>query len=148
MTRLFGVHASSGASNSRIYNHLMFYMKVCTFDKTKFDINFFFWTNQGTENKIDELRRLLGSESRGLYICPNNTNTQDMAKKKSKAKRTPNPRDVLPMSTDMTPEDVISLIEADLLNTGLLVLYISYLESPSSKDVRKSELNTATDKPS
>ncbi|KAJ3576482.1 hypothetical protein NPX13_g3687 [Xylaria arbuscula] len=97
--------------------------------------------NPHEENKDDELHRLVGNESRGLYVCANAISTPKKPAKKSRAKQTRILKDMSHISTAMTLEDVISLIEADLLNTGLLVLYISCSGRPSSRDAPKSDLN-------
>ncbi|KAI0506278.1 hypothetical protein F5B22DRAFT_624291 [Xylaria bambusicola] len=94
---------------------------------------------------VDELHRLLGNESKGLYICPKNI--REKIPKTSKPKRPRKPVDASHMPTNMTFDDVISLIESDLLNSGLLVLYVSYSESPPKAESQKNDLKVDEDIP-
>ncbi|KAI0434374.1 hypothetical protein F5Y09DRAFT_296095 [Xylaria sp. FL1042] len=82
-------------------------------------------SNRPLSNEVDELYRLLGDEVTGLYIHPDDASNWKWSNKKSAQQRIIKPVD---MSKDfaynMALEDVVSLLEADLINVGLLILLI------------------------
>ncbi|KAI0811329.1 hypothetical protein GGR55DRAFT_642557 [Xylaria sp. FL0064] len=75
-----------------------------------------------TITEVNKLDRMLGDDVAGLYICPDDAGSRKRSNKKSAQQRTLRPMLAL--------EDVVSLLEADLINVGLLILYMRYSGRP------------------
>ncbi|TGJ81490.1 hypothetical protein E0Z10_g7272 [Xylaria hypoxylon] len=84
------------------------------------------------ETEFEELHHLLGNNTEGLYVHSDIVHSFDSANsprkptKKSPQKKTQKLTGIPQNLTYLTLEDMMSLLEANLINTGLLILYLSY----------------------
>ncbi|KAI0534981.1 hypothetical protein GGR58DRAFT_29642 [Xylaria digitata] len=82
---------------------------------------------QDVHTGFDELHLILGNENEGLYAHPDiaGASKKPIKKKRSAQKKAENPIDTSEHLTYMNFENVVSLLEANLMNTGLLTLCLS-----------------------
>ncbi|KAI1424138.1 hypothetical protein F5Y12DRAFT_754138 [Xylaria sp. FL1777] len=76
--------------------------------------------------EVDELHCLVGNDVGGLYVLFDGINSRGKSTLKSAQKRTQKPMKISESSTYITFEDMVLLLGADLLNTGILIILKSY----------------------